>query len=102
MRTERMKVLTRTLALLTLPLAAAAQESSAPPDRWALGLGAAAIDSPYAGEGERIRAFPLITYEGERVFLRGISGGVHLLQSGGFSIDAILAGRLDGFDIDDL
>jgi outer membrane protein len=92
----------RLLAIFALPAAAQAQQPEAPPERWAIGLGAAAIESPYAGEGERIRAFPLVSYEGDRVFLRGISGGVHLLDSGGFKLDAILSARLDGFDIDDL
>lgn len=92
----------RSIVLLALPGAALAQQPAAPPERWALGLGAAAVESPYAGEGGRVRAFPLVSYEGERLFLRGISGGVHLLESGGWRLDAVLAARLDGFDIDDL
>lgn len=71
-------------------------------DRWSLGLGASVRDSPYAGEGTRIRPWPLITYEGERLFWRGRAGGVHLVSSGSFSLDAILSVRLDGFDIEDL
>ena len=90
------------LALLTLPAAAFAQSSSPTREQWTLGIGAAAIDSPYAGEGTRVRPFPLIGYEGERVFLRGISGGVHVYESGGFTVDAILSPRLHGFDISDL
>lgn len=100
-----MNMTARTLAkfaLLALPATAFGQESSAPPDRWAISLGAAVIDSPYAGEGTRVRPFPLVSYEGERVFLRGISGGVHLYDSGGLMFDAILSARLDGFDISDL
>lgn len=92
----------RILVLLALPAAAQAQEPSSPPERWAIGIGAAGIESPYSGEGERIRAFPLVSYEGEHVFLRGISGGVHLVEAGEFRLDAILSARLDGFDIDDL
>lgn len=92
------------LALLALPATAFAQqqESSASSGKWSLGVGAVVIDSPYAGEGSRVRAFPMISYEGERVFLRGISGGVHLHQSRHFTLDAILSARLYGFDIDDL
>lgn len=86
-----------------LPAAAFAQDAPATAgDRWSLGAGAAVIDSPYAGEGTRVRPFPLISYEGERVFLRGISGGVHLYQSHGVTFDAVLSARLYGFDIDDL
>lgn len=90
------------LALLALPATAFGQASSSPRDKWALGVAAAVIDSPYAGEGSRVRSFPLVDYDGERVFLRGISGGVHLFDSGGFAFDAILSARLYGFDIDDL
>lgn len=84
-----------------LPAAAFAQ-SPPVPAQWTLGVGAAAIDSPYVGEGTRVRPFPLIGYESERVFLRGLSGGVHLVESGGFSVDAILSARLYGVDISDL
>lgn len=91
-----------TLALLVLPATAFGQESSAASDSWSLGIGAAVIDSPYAGEGTRVRPFPLVSYEGERVFLSGISGGVHLYESDRFTFDAILAARLYGFDISDL
>lgn len=89
------------LACLALPTAAFAQ-SSPVREQWTLGIGAAAIDSPYAGEGTRVRPFPLIGYEGERVFLRGLTGGVHVYRSGGFSVDAIVSARLYGFDISDL
>lgn len=90
------------IALLLLPAAAFAQEPPAHSGRWSFGAGAAVIDSPYAGEGSRVRPFPLISYEGERVFLRGVSGGVHLYQSKQFTFDAVLSARMYGFDIDDL
>lgn len=96
--------MSRTLAKLTL-LALPATAFAQPPassGEWSIGAGAAVIDSPYAGEGTRVRPFPLLNYDGEHVFLRGISGGVHLYQSRVFTFDAILSARLHGFDIDDL
>lgn len=90
------------LGLLVMPAITTGAEPAPPANRWALGAGAALIDSPYAGEGDRLRPFPLVNYEGERFFLRGISGGVHLRESEAFSLDAQLSARLDGFDIDDL
>jgi len=90
------------LALLALPATALGQQPASASGTWSIGAGAAAIDSPYAGEGTRVRPFPLVGYEGERVFLRGISGGVHLYQSDQFTLDALLSARLDGFDIGDL
>lgn len=91
------------LALLALPATALGQQQPSPTSgAWSLGAGVAAIDSPYAGEGTRVRPFPLVGYEGERVFLRGISGGVHMYTSDRFTLDALLSARLDGFDIGDL
>lgn len=71
------------------------------PPRWGLGIGTAVSDSVYAGEGTRVTPSPLITYEGERFFWRGIGGGAHLLRRGGFTIDATLSARMDGIDRDD-
>lgn len=72
------------------------------PDGASFGLGLIASDSEYAGEGARTRIVPLLGYEGERLFFRGIGGGVHLWQSDGLSIDAIATARLDGWDAEDL
>ncbi|MFK3649419.1 MipA/OmpV family protein [Lysobacter enzymogenes] len=71
-------------------------------DRWNLGLALSVSDSAYAGEDLRPRPFPLVSYEGERFFWRGLSGGVHAIRSGGFTLDVIVSARFDGFDIDDL
>ncbi|MET0290507.1 MAG: MipA/OmpV family protein [Pseudoxanthomonas sp.] len=90
------------LALLTLPHTVLAQQVPRPSGQWSVGAGAAVIDSPYAGEGTRVRPFPMVSYEGDRFFLRGISGGVHLYENAGFRLDALLSARLYGFDIDDL
>lgn len=71
-------------------------------DRWSIGVAASVRQSPYAGEGTRVRPVPLLTYEGDRVFWRGLGGGVHLINRNGFRVDAVLSARMDGFDIDDL
>ena len=68
---------------------------------WGLGLGIVLSPSIYAGGDLRVLALPLVTYEGERFFLRGISGGVHLLKRDGFTVDSILSYRTDGIDRDD-
>lgn len=70
----------------------------APPSRWGLGLGAAVSNGVYAGEGTRVAPFPLVTYQGERFFWRGISGGAHLLKRGPFTLDATLSARMDGIE----
>jgi outer membrane protein len=95
--------------LLAVAGHAAAQQSGAPtgvdtsaldtqPSRWALGLGAAVSSGVYAGEGTRVVPFPLVSYQGERFFWRGISGGAHLLKRGPFTLDATLSARMDGIE----
>jgi MipA family protein len=73
-----------------------------PPPRWGLGVGAIAADSPYAGEGMRVHPIPLISYQGEKFFFRGITAGWQFIGGDAFELAAIAKLRLDGFDIDDL
>lgn len=68
---------------------------------WGLGIGLAVSSAEYAGEDRRVRAVPLLTYESERWFWRGLGGGVHLYRQQGFNLDATLSGRLGGMDRDD-
>jgi len=69
--------------------------------RWGLGVGAVASDNAYAGRDARITALPVVTYDGERVFFRGIEGGVHLFRGDWARFDVIAGGRLDGIDAKD-
>lgn len=68
---------------------------------WGLGIGTVLSPSIYAGEDLRVLPLPLVTYEGERFFLRGISGGVHLVKRDRFTVDGILSYRTDGIDRED-
>jgi outer membrane protein len=61
-----------------------------------LGLGTVVSTAVYAGEDRRITPVPLVSYESKRFFWRGISGGVHLVDLDGFSVDATLSGRFSG------
>ncbi|MBM0105935.1 MipA/OmpV family protein [Steroidobacter sp. S1-65] len=71
------------------------------PSNWSVGAAAGVRQSLYAGEDSTVRAFPLIGYEGERVYWRGLSLGYHLVRSETFVIDGFVAGRLDAVDADD-
>ncbi|MFC4311803.1 MipA/OmpV family protein [Steroidobacter flavus] len=77
---------------------ASADESSA---RWGLGLGAIASDNPYVGRGVRYSPVPLITYDSERLFFKGITAGVHLLDTSALEIDLIAEANFDGIDAED-
>lgn len=69
--------------------------------QWGLGIGGIASDDPYAGRGMRYTPVPLITYDSERLFFRGITGGVHLLDTSSLEIDFIVAANFDGIDAED-
>lgn len=70
--------------------------------RWGLGVGAVASDSPYAGEGLRVQPIPLISYQGEKFFFRGITAGWQFIEGDAFELATIAKLRFDGFDIEDL
>jgi outer membrane protein len=61
-----------------------------------LGLGAVVSSQVYAGEDRKIMPVPLVSYESERFFWRGIGGGLHLVDRDGFSLDATLSARFGG------
>lgn len=73
-----------------------------PPSPWALGIGAVASDSPYAGEGTRVVPVPLVSYQGEKFFFQGIRAGWQFIRNDAFELATIAQFRFDGFDIDDL
>ncbi|TRO40768.1 MipA/OmpV family protein [Pseudomonas sp. ALS1279] len=64
-------------------------------------MGLSASQGIYAGEDRSVSLLPLLHYESERLFVRGLTGGVHLYQGEGFGLDVIVAGRFDGIDADD-
>lgn len=103
-RTACLAVLTGLPAILYAQETPGVDEESAAPNRsrWSAGVAAVFWDSPYAGEGLRATPFPLVTYEGERFFFRGITGGIHLIDNEGFSLAAMLQARFDGIDAKDL
>ena len=72
------------------------------PDGVSLGVGMLVSKGILLGEDARTYVVPTIGYVGERVFITGIGGGVHLYKAGGFTLDALLAIRLDGWDANDL
>lgn len=90
-------------ALATFVTFGAYAEESTPQrtSSWGLGLGAIASDNPYAGRGTRYSPFPLVTYDGGRLFFEGITAGVHVLDTSGLEIDLIVAANFDGIDAED-
>ena len=72
------------------------------PDGVSLGVGMLVTKGILLGESARTYVVPTVGYAGERVFITGVSGGVHLVKHNGFTLDALVSLRLDGWDADDL
>lgn len=90
-------------ALLASPVVLADDEGpEGGPPRWGLGAGFVSTDSPYAGEGTRTQPFPVLTYEGERFYFRGITAGWKFIENDSFTLAGIAQMRMDGFDVKDL
>lgn len=73
--------------------AAAAQENpgnEVQPSRWSIALDVAVWDNAYAGRGTQVLPFPMIQFNGDTLFVHGMSGGVHLFKNDSFTVDAIL------------
>jgi outer membrane protein len=77
-------------------------DDDGPSQRWALGVGAIVQTSPYAGESMRVQPVPLISYEGEHFFFRGITAGWQFFENETFELAAIAQFRFDGFEIKEL
>ena len=69
-----------------------------PPQGWGLGIGLVASSAIYAGQDGKLIPVPLVSYESERWYWRGIGGGVRLFELYGLSLDATLSARLGGIE----
>lgn len=72
------------------------------PPRWSVGAAAIIQDNGYAGEGTRVQPIPLVTFEGERFYFRGITAGWRAFAGESLELDVIGKFRFDGFTVDDL
>jgi outer membrane protein len=104
-----MKKLLVAMLISGIPLSGAAQS---PEDgngggqgglpRWGVGVASVISDSPYAGEGTKVLPIPLVTFEGERFYFRGVTAGWRFVRNDSFELAGIAKLRFDGFNVDDL
>ncbi len=66
-----------------------------------VGGGAVISSKPYDGVDSKVYPIPMFGYEGERLYLRGISGGYRLFKHGGWSIGPMVRPRFEGYEADD-
>jgi outer membrane protein len=90
------------LLLASTPALAQPAEGERPAQpRWTFGVLAADRDAPYVGLDEGLLVVPLVRFEGERAYLRGLRGGWRLRETAGHELSLFGQARLDGFDADD-
>lgn len=96
--------MTKPLLACALLLAAApafaqpAEGQRQPPPRWTFGVLAADRDAPYVGLDEGLLVVPLVRYEGEKAYLRGLRGGWRLRETDTHELALFAQARTDGYD----
>ena len=94
-----MKKLLPLLVLLAATAPALAQQPDTP--RWTVGALVIDRDAPYRDLDEGLLAVPLVRFEGERAYLRGLRGAVRLFESPGYELAVFGQVRLEGYDSED-
>lgn len=85
--------------LATAALPALAQEQA--PPRWTFGLLAIDRDAPYRDYDEGLFVVPLVRFEGERFYVRGLRGAMRLRDTDTHELALFAQARLDGYDTED-
>lgn len=90
-------------AFLTTGLPGAENEPQAATEKPGVYVGAGAVISgkPYVGADSKVYPVPLVGYEGERLYLRGISGGYRLVKMKRWSIGPTVRARFEGYEASD-
>lgn len=87
--------------LMVLVLVCASPAAAQQPSGWSLGLGAVVSEEPYGDVDTRVTPVPVLGYEGERFFLRGLAAGWRLPRVGGLRGALVVRARMQSYDADD-
>lgn len=87
------------IALLAASAPALAQQPE--PPRWTVGALVIDRDAPFRELDEDLMVVPLVRFEGERAYLRGLRGGLRLVESPGYELAVFAQARMDGYDSKD-
>ncbi len=66
-----------------------------------VGGGAVISSQPYVGTDTRVYPLPLFTYEGKKLYFRGVMGGYWLYSFDGLSVGPVIRPRFEGYEEDD-
>jgi outer membrane protein len=89
------------LACACLPAAVAHAAEPGRPGPWQLGVGAIALNQPYAGMDSEVQAFPVIGYFGERLQVLGPRATYLLAGDGTLSLRAEALVRFSSYEPED-
>lgn len=95
------------VALLSGVVAQAAEGPAAaqPPGpdrlRWSLGLAVISSPEPYVGADDELLVVPALNLSYKRFAFRGIFASYRLLERDGFTVEATLRPRFQGYEVDD-
>ena len=83
MRQKVLSCIAAVTILMCSVIAAQAEENKSTNNRWGfdLGIGGTVSTSEYRGVERLGTALPMLGYEGDRLYLRGLSGGVHVFKN---------------------
>jgi outer membrane protein len=87
--------------ILAASLPAAAQQGQPADSGWALGAAVISAPRPYVGADPEVLPIPLVQYESQRLYVRGITAGYRLIATRELSFDVHVQPRFDGFENDD-
>lgn len=78
-----------------------AEEETQRPGPWQIGVGAIALDQPYAGVDRELKGFPVIGYLGERLQVFGPRATYLLVGNENFSLNADASIRFSSYEPED-
>jgi MipA family protein len=96
-----MKALAVLLALLA-PAAVAQPARSGPPSGWSAGVLSMSVSSPYRSADDDLLVVPVVQYEGERVYFRGLRLGYRLTPGQPWNVALVAQPRLLHLDREDI
>ena len=93
------------VSILCLPFSTMANEKQAAAKKttgFSAGLGVIGSTGLYLGEDTHVTPIPLLSYEGERFFLRGLYGGMSLYKNELITLNGIVNVNMNRLDVEDL
>jgi outer membrane protein len=89
------------LATGNTPAAEGGEQAGRKESEWFVGAGALVMSKPYRGLDSKAYVIPVLSYEGDRLYLRGIVGGYRLFKGERWSLGPVLRPCFEGYQAED-